>query len=160
MHIASQVTFSIPFGGIGYRTDCRNVPFNDVLTVNHDGSGQPKAWFKQTSRTQFKLASTNYFTTGPAYGLWSGYGVAPTSYQYQLGICDSSSTLAPGIWMSGYTGCWKECNSWCGDTSTAWFRAESETTCYAGVAWNENGHNECNNNVSKKRASFGIRRSV
>ena len=62
------------------------MPFNDVLTVNHD-SGQ-KAWFKQQQRSVFMIANTNYFTTGSTFGLWTSYGVvAGYPYAFQMGMC-------------------------------------------------------------------------
>ncbi len=101
VRIANEVTYSYPYASHGYRSDCRNTVFNDVIAINHD-NGQV-AWFKQQSRSTFKFSSTNYFTTGSAYGLWTGFGVAATSsWSYQMGICDSGANLAPGLWMSGW----------------------------------------------------------
>ena len=170
VRIANEVTYSYPYASHGYRSDCRNTVFNDVIALNHD-NGQV-AWFKQQSRSAFKFSSTNYFVTGSAFGLWTGFGAAATSsWSYQMGICDSASILAPGLWMSGsypqwdlmetlicagYTNCWKECNSWCGDTSTWYFRVESYYAGYYGVTWREQGHTD----VSNKLVSYGIRQSA
>jgi hypothetical protein len=99
VRIASEVTYGFPFGVHGYRSDCRNVPFNDLVAINHE-NGQ-KAWFKRQTRSAIRASSTNYYVTGSAFGLWTGFGVATTGYSYQLGICESTSDLAPGFWMSG-----------------------------------------------------------
>ncbi len=60
------------FGSNGYRADCRDIPFQEVLVVNEQGG---QAWFKQKTSTPstFKLSSTNYYTVGSALG--SGLGM-------------------------------------------------------------------------------------
>ena len=71
-------------------------------------------------------------------GLWLSRGVATTSHEYQLLISDHS--FYSGFFISGYTNCYKRCNSWCGDTLTPYFRSASTHSGYAGVAFNVNGH--------------------
>jgi hypothetical protein len=148
------VTYSTPFATSGYRSDCRRVPFNDILTINH--ATNQRAWFKQTSRTAFLMANYNYYVGGSNFGLWNGFGVAPQSYQYQIQICDITTDLSPELMVSGYTSCYKQCNDWCGDGSTAYFRMQSPNHgAYLGNAWNENGHG----NVGLKLVSYGVRQS-
>ncbi len=103
------------------------------------------------------MANYNYYVGGSTFGLWNGFGVAPQSYQYQIQICDAASGLAAQLMVSGFTGCYKECNSWCSDESTAYFRMQSPNNpgAYLGNAWNENGHG----NVGLKLVSYGVRQS-
>eukprot|EP00050_Salpingoeca_kvevrii_P021858 m.116695 g.116695 ORF g.116695 m.116695 type:complete len:753 (+) comp9508_c1_seq1:1232-3490(+) len=157
VHLASDIDYILPFPVNGYHTDCRDVTFNQVLYINED-NGQ-KEWFLQRQGTVFKASSTDYFTTGSAFGLWDPQGgVASTSYAYQMGICDHGESLAPGIWMSGYTNsCWKQCHSWCGDTTSPYFRLDSELDCYNGVAFNINGHQGCETDLPATRMSVGVR---
>ena len=89
----------------------------------------------------YKLSSTlvaagNYGTQLPA--LWTGGGIADTSYEYQLLICDTA--FYSGFMISGYTDCYKRCDSWCADYSSPYFRsASTNTAAYGGVAFNVNG---------------------
>ncbi len=56
--------------------------------------------------------------------------------------------------MSGFTGCYKLCNSWCGDTTTHFYRTDGDDgVSFNGVAFRENGHT----NVGYKAMSVGIR---
>ena len=56
--------------------------------------------------------------------------------------------------MSGYSNCYKQCDSWCGDTSSPYFRTDGDPGgSYNGVAFNQNGHT----NVGYKTMSVGIR---
>jgi len=150
-HISSEYTYRGTFGTPGYRTDCRNIPFSEILYINHD-NGQ-KAWFTRQSPGNIVISSLGYCTNGSATGLWTAHGVASTSYNYQLNICDCNMYV--GLMMSGYTSnCWKDCNSWCSDTGSPYFRWDgSSSSDYNGVAFNENGHR----NVSSKTMSAGIR---
>ncbi len=101
------------------------------------------------------MANYNYYVGGSTFGLWNPFGAATPSYQYQLAICDAPSTLSPGLMVSGFHGCYKECGHWCGDY-TAYFRMQSPTyPDYLGNAWNENGHT----NVALKLVSYGVRQS-
>ncbi len=102
------------------------------------------------------MANYNYYVGGSNFGLWNGFGVAPQSYQYQIQICDITTDLSPELMVSGYTSCYKQCNDWCGDGSTAYFRMQSPNHgAYLGNAWNENGHG----NVGLKLVSYGVRQS-
>jgi hypothetical protein len=150
-HISSEYTYRGTFGTPGYRTDCRNIPFSEILYINHD-NGQ-KAWFTRQSPGNIVISSLGYCTNGSATGLWTAHGVASTSYNYQLNICDCDMYV--GLMMSGYTSnCWKACNNWCADTSSPYFRWDgSSSSDFNGVAFNENGHR----NVSSKTMSAGIR---
>ncbi len=153
IHMKTEVTYdpAKPFGTPGYRSDCRKVPFDSVLYVNHD-SGQ-KAWFQRDSGAKFTAAQLGYFTSGEQLGHWSAKAVATTGYKYQLNICDEG-WMWVGLMMSGYTNCWKQCGSWCGDTSSPYFRTDGDdSNSYNGVSFNENGHT----NVSYKTLSVGIR---
>ena len=153
VHAKSEVTFSMDgaYGFDGYRTDCRNIAFNQVLYVSHDNS--QKAWFKRDGGATLVAGSTNWFTNGASYGLWTGYGATNTGLKYQLLLCDSG-WMWTGFFMSGYTSCWKACNSWCGDTSTPYYRYDGDDAgSYNGVAFNQNGHQ----NVSSRTMSVGIR---
>jgi hypothetical protein len=153
-HIKTEITSSVAFGTNGYRSNCNNIPFQEVLTVNHATRAQ--AWFKQVDTPKnFTLSATNYFASGPSLGLWSGYGAAATTaYFYQFAICDAASNFSPGLFFSGYFGnCYKQCNSWCGDVSSNYFRVDSSVAGFSGVAWNENGHRD----VASKLVSYGVR---
>jgi hypothetical protein len=99
IRVSVEISSTFAFGTAGYRSDCRNVAFNDLYTINHD-TGQ-KAWFKRQGRATITASTTNYYVTGSAFGLWTPFGVAPNTYSYQLGICDTTSNLGPGMWMSG-----------------------------------------------------------
>jgi hypothetical protein len=154
VHFKTQVTYdpAKPFGSVGYRSDCRNIPFNAVLYVNHD-SGQ-KAWFQRDSGGKFTMASMDYFTSGEQLGHWTAKAVATTGYKYQLNLCDGSGGMWVGLMMSGYTNCWKQCGSWCGDTQSPYFRHDgTDGGSYNGVAFNQNGHT----NVTYKTMSVGVR---
>jgi hypothetical protein len=80
----------------------------------------------------------NYNKRAHAYGLWTAKGVASTQYKYQLLICDSS--LYKGLFISGYTNCYKSCDYWCSDKGSPYFRNTASSKTYTGVAFNEPGH--------------------
>ena len=135
----------------GYRMDCRNIPFTDVLYINRDT--EETAWFSKQIQEPITMSGLGYDTVGSAAGLFNAHGVASTSWNYQLNICDQS-WMWVGLMMTGYTNCWKRCGNWCGDTSSPYFRTDGDTgTNYNGVSFNENGHR----NVSYKTISVGIR---
>ena len=141
VHMSSEITYSAgaPFGTDNYRSDCRNIPFTTVLYVRH--SDNAKAWFTRNSPGNIVASSTNWFVSGSAYGLFTGHGVANTSYSYQLNICDAG-WMWTGFMITGYTSCFKDCNNWCGDTSSPYYRPDgSDTSAYRGTAFNQNGHN-------------------
>jgi hypothetical protein len=161
VHMKSETAYSasFPFGGDGYRSDCRNVPFTDVLYINYPNTGGAQtAWFTRDSAGTLLAGTTaaDWNRTGSVAGLFTGHGVAPTGYKYQLLFCDEV-WMQTGLFISGYTSCWKACNNWCGDTSTAYFRPDGDydptQSTYHGAAFNENGHT----NVSAKLLSVGIR---
>jgi hypothetical protein len=144
-----------PFGKAGYRGDCRNIPFREVLYISH--VDQQVAWFSKRSAGHIITSLTNYYVPGNTYGLWTPHGVASGSYDYQLLICDKSDQngFYPGYFISGYTKCFKKCNNWCSDRSTPYFRTDghSATSSYDGVAFNTNGHQSLN----RKLVSVGLR---
>jgi hypothetical protein len=153
VHVKTQTTYDPdkPMGTIGYRTDCRNVSFSHVLYVNHDAN--QTAWFSRDSGGVFTMEQMGYFTSGDQLGTWTSHGTAPSNYKYQLIICDEG-WMWLGLMMAGHQGCWMQCNSWCGDQSTAYYRHDGDdSTSYNGVSFNENGHT----NVSYKTMSVGIR---
>ncbi len=95
----------------------------------------------------------NYNKIADTYGLWTAQGAASTEYKYQMLICDMA--FYKGLHLSGYqTNCYKQCNSWCGDTSSSYFRTSAVSDPrYSGVAFNQNGHRA----VPKRLISAGIR---
>jgi hypothetical protein len=145
VQLKTELSSSVFYATAGYRADCSNIAFKEVITINH--ATNEKAWFKQASPKSIKMSATDYNVPGSTYGLWNGYGAATNSYNYQLNICDSG----PGLMLSGfYNSCYKQCFEWCSDLTTAYFRLSGALT---GVAWNELGHEH----LSKKLVSFGIR---
>ena len=97
--------------------------------------------------------SGNYNKKADVYGLWSAGGVASTQYEYQMLICDT--TFYKGLHFSGFAnGCYKRCDDWCHDKSSAYFRTSAVSRPnYLGVAFNENGHSPTSNRL----ISAGIR---
>ena len=94
----------------------------------------------------------NYDQSAITYGLWTAQGAASTGYQYQMLICDT--TFYKGLHLSGYTNCYKECDRWCSDTSSSYFRTSAVSSPgFSGVAFNENGHQR----RPKRLVSAGIR---
>ena len=124
--------------------------FREILFV--DEATGDKAFFTNTLGSAL-VAVGNYGTQLPE--LWTtGGGVANTSYQYQLLICDDTSFYS-GFMISGYTQCYKRCDHWCGDYSSPYFRSASITfrQHYGGVAFNVNGARPLNNRL----VSVGLR---
>ena len=107
--------------------------FREILFV--DETTNEKAFFTYKLNSSL-VAEGNYQTQ--ISGLWLGGGVATTSQEYQLLICDHS--FYSGFFISGYTNCYKRCNHWCGDLLTPYFRSASTSPNYAGVGFNVNGH--------------------
>ena len=68
---------------------------------------------------------------------------------------DSNNRFYPGYFVSGYTDCYKKCNSWCGDYATPHYRTDGDfgRNKYDGIAFDVNGAK----NLGKKRMSVGIR---
>lgn len=152
VHIQSETSYTGTYGQAGYRSDCSEIPFTDVLYVNH--SANQKAWFYAQSNNPMTITNLGYNAPGNAAGtLFTAGSGASTSWNYQLNVCDSS-WMWVGLMMTGYTGCYKQCGSWCGDTSSPYFRTDGDNGgSYNGVAFNQNGHT----NVGYKTMSVGIR---
>ena len=114
-----------------------------------DETTRDKAFFT------YKLSST--LVAARNYGsqlsdLWTAGGVADTSYEYQLLICDTA--FYSGFMISGYTNCYKRCGHWCGDLISPYFRSASTNTgSYGGVAFDANGHRP----LSSRLISVGLR---
>ncbi|CAB4039465.1 Hypothetical predicted protein [Paramuricea clavata] len=164
----------------GYRADCNNIPasllyillifyqlqiiisrdlqnklylisilfqFTGVIFV--DEATKEKAAFNKSGLAV--TFSGNYNKKADVFGLWTAQGVASADYQYQMLICDTG--FYKGLHFSGYIdGCFKECNNWCNDRSSPYFRTSAHKR-YQGVAFNENGHTQ----TSKRAIRAGIR---
>ena len=111
-----------------------------------------KVYFKRRTN-QSITANLNYGNGASTYGLWDGVGVSDT-YHYQLLICDTS--FYSGFFVSGYTNdCYKQCDSWCNDPVSPYFRTASsdEHFKFFGVAFNTTGHRS----LYKRLISVGLR---
>ena len=108
-----------------------------------------KVYFKRRTN-QSITANLNYGNGASTYGLWDGVGVSD-AYLYQLLICDTS--FYSGFFVSGYTNCYKQCNGWCDDLVSPYFRTASTSSSYFGVAFNISGHRP----VNKRLISVGLR---
>ncbi|KAJ7386655.1 calcium ion binding [Desmophyllum pertusum] len=151
----TEVTYNTQFtyGRDGYRTNCNNIPFTEIMLVDHVTGA--KCYFKReaTNHDLPITAAANYGNAASTYGLWHGVG-ASNAYHYQLLICDHS--FFSGFFVSGYTSnCYKRCNSWCGDKASPYFRTASTDAGYKGVAFNTNGHYP--NVRSNRLVSVGLR---
>ena len=103
-----------------------------------DEASKQKAHFERETAGGVKPAD-NYGKSASTYGLWQSRSIAETSLGYQLLICDTP--FFTGFMVSGYTGnCWKQCDNWCGDTHSPYFRTATSDKNYPGTAFNENGH--------------------
>ncbi|XP_067041180.1 uncharacterized protein [Acropora muricata] len=132
----SEVTYNpdFPYGVDGYRTNCNNISFTEIMFIDHQTGS--KVYFKRKSNHPVKAAA-NYGKSGSALGLWDAVG-ASVSYSYQLLICDI--LFYSGFMVSGLTGnCYKGCDHWCSDYSSPYFRTASTSSLYKGVAFNTNG---------------------
>ena len=148
----TELNSSVAYPLNGYRSDCRNVYFNEIVFKNE--ATQALAYFKAEPGRKLRLSDTNYLIDGATYGTWLGSGAASTSYLFQMLMCDSATGLSPAFFMSGISsGCFKTCGFWCNDVSTQWFRTPGDTTSFAGDAFAENGHT----NVGVKILSVGLR---
>ena len=122
--------------------------FTDVMFV--DEKTKQKASFTKTG-PEITLKN-NYNKQASAYGQWNAHGIASDSMKYQLVICHTS--LYKGLIVSGYTkSCYKQCNSWCGDYASPYFRTASDRSNFNGVAFNVNGARS----QPKRLISAGIR---
>ncbi|KAL9973365.1 hypothetical protein ACROYT_G019815 [Oculina patagonica] len=146
--LTEEVTYdeNLPYGTNGYRTDCNNIQFQQILFV--DETTGDKAFFSNMFSSTL-VAAGNYGAKLPE--LWVGGGIADTSYEYQLLICDDP--FFSGFMISGYTGCYKQCDYWCGDYSSPFFRSAATSASYAGVAFNVNGARA----LSNRLISVGLR---
>ena len=122
--------------------------FREILFV--DETTGEKAFFACKINSTL-VAEGNYGTQLP--GLFDGGGVASTSYEYQLLICNSP--FYSGFFVSGYQdNCFKQCHHWCIDLVSPYFRSASTSTAYyGGVAFNVNGYAP----LSKRLISVGLR---
>ncbi|MEY3015602.1 MAG: hypothetical protein RIT45_4337 [Pseudomonadota bacterium] len=154
VHIASELQSQNAYGTDGYRADCRDVAFSEVLYVRHDNGD--KAWFARDGGAKTTAAANGYTTAGNTLGTWSAKGgKASGTWKYQLLICDGG-WMWTGFFMSGIhpSGCNKACGSWCNDTTTHYYRYDGDDGgSYNGVAFAENGHQ----NVANKLVSVGLR---
>lgn len=64
VHMSREVESVVGFSSDGYRSDCRNYPFNQVLFVEHDiGTGymsEDKAWFSFRGRNALLASRSGY----------------------------------------------------------------------------------------------------
>jgi cysteine-rich repeat protein len=159
VHLKTQIAYdpATPYGKPGYRSDCRNIPFREVLYANH--KTEERAWFVRNAPQSTTLAATGYNASGDKLGLWTAHGVATNTYQHQMIVCDET-WMWVGLMMSGYNGCWKHCNNWCNDQQSIYFRTDGDDHTgpalppYSdGVAFNEPGHLT----VEYKPMSVGLR---
>jgi hypothetical protein len=153
VHIETEKTPTGTYGENGYRTDCSDIPFTDIL-VEQNESGET-AWFSSISGQDFTLNEVGYRATSDDFGtMFSGHGLAPQDVDYQVMVCDGN-WMHTGITITGDFGnCTKTCSHWCQDNATHYYRANGDNRGkYEGVAFNENGHN----NMDYKSISFGVR---
>ncbi len=151
VRISTELSSKTAFGQDGYRSDCTEVAFKEVIYVRHD-NGQ-KAWFARDNGQTTTAKAVGFGASGDKLGTWSAKGgVASGAWKYQLVVCDVS--MWTGFFLSGYTNCWKSCGSWCSDTTTHYYRYDGTAgNSYDGVAFHENGHT----NVADKLVSVGLR---
>ncbi|KAM7426060.1 hypothetical protein ABFA07_022606 [Porites harrisoni] len=138
-----------PYGTDGYRTNCNNIEFTEIIFVDHKTGN--KAYFKQKTNLTTIRAAGNYGKQADTYGSWEGFGAINDLYSYQLLICDTS--FYTGFFVSGYTNCYKRCNHWCLDYKSPYFRTASTRSLYKGVTFNTNGARS----VSTRLMSVGLR---
>jgi len=152
VHLETEYTVTGEYGIDGYRTDCRNIPFSDIIYTNHDSA--ESAWFTSESQESFTLDTLGYQATQSDFEtVFNGHGAASIKYQYQVMVCDGN-WMHTGITVSGGVGCEKTCSNWCQDHATSYYRADGDPGGnYNGVAFNQNGHR----NLSDKTISVGIR---
>ena len=126
-----------------------SLQFTEIIFIDHQTGN--KTYFKAKSNQSMTTAS-NYGKRADTYGLWDGVGSVSSAYSYQLLICDTS--FFAGFFVSGFTNnCYKQCDDWCGDTQSPYFRTAASSAFYLGVAFNANGHRPLNN----RKMSVGLR---
>ena len=160
----ASATLTGTYGIDGYRGKCQNVPFSEVLYVDHNGGREH--WFSRNDPGDI-VASDGYARGGASFGAFTGHGGANTSWSYQLQVCDNvwmePGFMVSGITSSGGTTCYKQCGSWCSDTSSPYYRTDGDSQSpyrtssgtYLGQSFAENGH--APNTPSNKPMSVGIR---
>ena len=110
-----------------------------------------KAFFSNQLNSTL-VAAENYGTQ--LSGLWVGGGIADTTYDYQLLICDTD--FYSGFFVSGDVGnCRKVCTNWCADYISPYFRSATTSASFGGVAFNVNGHRY--EKLSNRLISVGLR---
>jgi len=64
VHVSREVTSDVGFGREGYRSDCRNYPFNQLLYVEHDArtgvASEDKAFFSFRGRNALVASRSGY----------------------------------------------------------------------------------------------------
>ena len=153
VHIETEYTATGTYGDNGYRTDCRDVPFSDIIVTQNET--EESAWFTANSGADFTLDELGYRADYEDFGtLFTGHGVATQQYEYQVTVCDGS-WMHTGIMISGKNGsCTKTCSYWCHDTYTDYYRTDGDGgVSYNGVSFKENGHA----NLGNKTISVGVR---
>ena len=122
-------------------------------------SDDANAMFRRNSGQDATIETLGFNVAGNVLGQWTGRGAASPNWSYQLNICDNT-WMQVGLMMTGITSnCAKQCNNWCGDTSSPYYRTNGEGNgvanynAYHGVAFAQNGHR----NLEHQRMSVGIR---
>ena len=109
--------------------------FTEIMFV--DEVSKVTAHFRRESGVSLR-ARDSYGVQTSSNGFWVSKSLATTHFKYQLMICDDS--FYRGFHVSGFTGCWKRCNSWCNDQASPHFRTASSSAHFGGIAFNINGH--------------------
>jgi hypothetical protein len=166
-----------PYATEGYRSDCRNVAFNEVMYVRH--STNPSMYtedpviFRAEGRRPIVASDTKWDgnPVSDVYGklIFTAYSplTGPDrSTSYQLLACGGGH--GTGLFMSGLKATstcadgWKTCSSWCNDQGSDYFRMAfspranymyTTNVNFTGVAFRENGHRE----MPRRLVSAGIR---
>ena len=127
--------------------NCLFFQFTEIIFLDYQTLA--KVYFKRRTN-QSITANLNYGNGASTYGLWDGVGVSD-AYDYQLLICDTS--FYSGFLVSGYTNCYKQCNGWCDDHVSPYFRTATTSSSYSGVSFNINGARA----LDKRLISVGLR---
>ncbi|XP_048583488.1 neurogenic locus notch homolog protein 4 [Nematostella vectensis] len=145
----TEVTYneSLRFPNNGYRTDCNNITFNEVLFTNLSTNPPKHAYFRQTEG-KGKMFADCYGHSSKVNELWKKISPA-SSLEYELLLCNE--TFITGVMISKFHTSYKECGNWKGDTSNNYYRHACPTE--SGVAFGENGHSD----VDPKLVAVGVR---
>lgn len=155
-HLGDEIENNIEYAKNGYSRNLSTIPFKEILYIRH--SDNAKDWFSKNNNTPITvksmIGSNGYiYQSGANFGLWTGHGGAQTNYSYQLTVGDKT-WMEVGLMISGFNGCYKIPNNWCGDTSTNYYRIDGDNgSNYNGIAFRQNGHR----NLSNQLISVGIR---